>query len=117
MTATTTKSAFWRGFRDGFPFILGAAPFGLLFGVLATEAGLNVAQVMSMGVLVIAGASQFTALSQMQENAPVIMVLALSLWGYVMGLTGILIGIPLTSLLIIYFKRFVWPAVQEIGSE
>lgn len=79
MTATTTKSAFWRGFRDGFPFILGAAPFGLLFGVLATEAGLNVAQVMSMGILVIAGASQFTALSQMQENAPVIMVLAAAL--------------------------------------
>ncbi|MGB5557130.1 MAG: AzlC family ABC transporter permease [Paracoccaceae bacterium] len=79
MPVTTTKSAFWRGFRDGSPFILGAAPFGLLFGVLATEAGMNLVEVMSMGVLVIAGASQFTALAQMQENAPVVMVLAAAL--------------------------------------
>ncbi len=79
MPAATTKSAFWRGFRDGLPFVLGATPFGLLFGVLGTEAGLNLVEVMSMSVLVIAGASQFTALSQMQENAPVIMVLLAAL--------------------------------------
>ncbi len=79
MPVTTTKTAFWRGLRGGSPFILGAAPFGILFGVIATEAGLNIVEVMSMGVLVIAGASQFTALSQMQENAPVIMVLAAAL--------------------------------------
>ena len=79
MPATTTKSAFWRGFRDGSPFILGVMPFGLLFGVLGTEAGLDLVEVMGMSVLVIAGAAQFTALSQMQENAPVIMVLAAAL--------------------------------------
>lgn len=79
MPVTTTKSAFWRGFRDGLPFVLGATPFGLLFGVLGTEAGLNLVEVMSMSVLVVAGASQFTALSQMQDNAPVIMVLAAAL--------------------------------------
>ena len=79
MAATSTVSAFWRGFRDGLPFILAAAPFGLVFGVLATEAGLNLVEVMSMSVLVIAGASQLAALAQMQENAPVIMVLAAAL--------------------------------------
>lgn len=79
MPATTTKSAFWRGFRDGSPFILGVMPFGLLFGVLGTEAGLDLVEVMGMSVLVIAGAAQFAALSQMQENAPVIMVLAAAL--------------------------------------
>lgn len=79
MPVATTKSAFWRGLRDGSPFILGAAPFGVLFGVLGTEAGLNLVEVMSMSVLVIAGASQFTALSQMHDNAPVIMVLVAAL--------------------------------------
>jgi len=79
MPGTTTKTSFWRGFRRGLPFILGAAPFGLLFGVLASEAGLTFAEVMSMSVLVIAGASQFTALSQMHENAPILMVLLASL--------------------------------------
>lgn len=79
MAAATTKSAFWRGFRDGFPFVLAAMPFGLVFGVLATEAGLNLVEVMSMSVLVIAGASQFAALTQMQDNAPVVVVLVSAL--------------------------------------
>ncbi len=79
MPTATPKSAFWRGFSQGLPFVLGVAPFGLVFGVVATEAGFDLLKVMSMGVLVIAGAAQFTALAQMQDNAPVIMVLAASL--------------------------------------
>lgn len=79
MASTATKSTFWRGFRDGSPFILGIAPFGLVFGVLATEAGLNLLEVMGMCVLVIAGAAQFAALAQMQDNAPVILVVAAAL--------------------------------------
>ncbi|MEE9387364.1 MAG: AzlC family ABC transporter permease [Paracoccaceae bacterium] len=79
MTTATPKSAFWSGFRNGLPFILGATPFGMLFGILATEAGFDLAQVMGMTIVVIAGAAQFTALAQMQDSAPVLMVLAASL--------------------------------------
>jgi len=79
MASSAPKAAFWRGFRIGLPFILAAAPFGLLFGVIATEAGFDVIQVLGMGFLVIAGAAQFTALAQMQDAAPVIVVLAASL--------------------------------------
>ena len=62
MTSTTTKSAYWMGVRDGAPFILVAAPFAVLFGVIATEVGLNLFEVMSFSFVVIAGAAQFTAL-------------------------------------------------------
>ena len=79
MTTATDKSTFWQGFRDGMPFVLGVAPFALLFAVIATEAGFDVLKIMVMSYLVIAGAAQFTALAQMQENAPVFMVLAASL--------------------------------------
>jgi len=79
MVESSTRSTFWRGFWAGMPFTLAVSPFGLAFGVLATEAGLNLIEVMSMSVLVIAGAAQFTALSQMQENAPVIVVLIAAL--------------------------------------
>jgi predicted branched-subunit amino acid permease len=72
---TTSKSAFWSGFRDCAPFILVAAPFGMLFGVAATEAGLNLIQIMSMTVLVIAGAAQFTALILLQEQAPTFIII------------------------------------------
>lgn len=68
-------TAFWRGMRDGAPFIIVIVPFGLLFGVVAREAGWDMAQILGMSVLVIAGASQFTALQLMEENAPVLIVI------------------------------------------
>lgn len=74
-----TKAAFWNGFLDCFPFILVVVPFGLLFGVVATEAGLNLLETMSMTVLVIAGAAQFTALALLQEQAPTIVVILAAL--------------------------------------
>lgn len=74
-----TKLTYGRGVRDGLPFILVIVPFAMLFGVVATEAGLDLAQVMAMTVLVIAGAAQFAAVQQMVDNAPVFMVLATAL--------------------------------------
>lgn len=76
MASTATRSAFWRGFRIGTPFVFGVAPFALVFGVIATEAGLNIYEVMGMCILVIAGAAQIAALVQMQDAAPVLVVVA-----------------------------------------
>ncbi len=78
-TKSHTKTAFWRGFREGLPFILIVAPFGILFGVVGTEAGLNILQVMSFAVLVIAGAAQFSAVTLLADNAPTIIVLITAL--------------------------------------
>jgi len=79
VSASTEKSIFLLGFSHGAPFVLVILPFGLLFGVVATEAGLNVAEVMGMSVVVLAGAAQFTAISLMQENAPTVIVILTSL--------------------------------------
>lgn len=83
MTTSTprapVKSAFWAGFRDGLPFILVVVPFSLLFGVVATDAGLNAAQAMGFTVLVIAGAAQFAAVQLMVENAALPLVLLAAL--------------------------------------
>lgn len=73
------RQAFWLGFRHGGPFILVVAPFGLVFGVVATEAGLNVVQTMAFSIAVIAGAAQLTALQMMTDNAPVAIILATAL--------------------------------------
>ena len=75
MTSTTRKSAYRQGIIDAAPFILVIIPFATLFGVLATEAGLNVFETMAFSIVVIAGAAQFTALQLMQENVPTVIVL------------------------------------------
>lgn len=78
MSSPETK-ALLRGCLAALPFVIVVAPFALLFGVVATEAGLDVAQVMLFSISVFAGASQFAALQLMQEQAPVLVVLATSL--------------------------------------
>lgn len=73
------SSSYRMGVIDGAPFLLIIIPFSILFGVVATEAGLPVLQVLSFSVAVIAGAAQFTAVSLLSEHAPVLMVIAASL--------------------------------------
>lgn len=70
MSPSNTRTAFWRGFRAALPFSLMVVPFGTIFGVIAIEAGLDLLEAMSMTVLVIAGASQLTALQLMMDDAP-----------------------------------------------
>lgn len=75
----TTNSIFWQGARDGAPFVLVIVPFSLLFGVVATEAGLSVLETLSFSVLVIAGAAQFTALQLLTDGAPTLIALVSAL--------------------------------------
>ncbi|WP_121630199.1 AzlC family ABC transporter permease [Tropicibacter alexandrii] len=79
MPHASTRSAFLRGLRDGFPFLMVIAPFATLFGVIATEAGLDIFETLSFSVVVIAGAAQFTAIQLMSENAPTLVVLVSAL--------------------------------------
>lgn len=39
--------------------------------------------------------------------SPAIILLALSVWGYVGGIVGLIVGLPLTTILIAYYKEFV----------
>ncbi|MBF9058902.1 branched-chain amino acid ABC transporter permease [Rhodobacterales bacterium HKCCSP123] len=79
MSASSPRAAYRRGVSAALPFVIVVAPFGLLFGVVGTEAGLDIAQVMGFTVLVIAGASQFTALQLMADGAPTLIVVASAL--------------------------------------
>ncbi|QYX55824.1 AzlC family ABC transporter permease [Roseovarius sp. SCSIO 43702] len=74
-----TKSPYWQGVRAGLPFIVILAPFGVLFGVVATEAGLNLFEAVTMSALTIAGASQFTAIQLLQDGVPTLIVIAAAL--------------------------------------
>jgi 4-azaleucine resistance transporter AzlC len=60
--ATTSPWAeFLAGGRDTIPLIIGAIPFGLIFGTLATASGLSFVGTMAMSAIVFAGSAQFIA--------------------------------------------------------
>lgn len=53
------RSEFIAGIRDTFPLVVGAIPFGLIFGALAVNQGLSPAAAMGFSLFVFAGSSQF----------------------------------------------------------
>ena len=59
----TRSQEFTQGARDMLPMLLGAIPFGIIFGSLAGAAGLSVWQTLGMSLRVFAGSAQFIALS------------------------------------------------------
>lgn len=56
------QAEFWAGCRAIFPLVVGAIPFGIIFGTLAASSGLSFAGTMSMSAFVFAGSSQFIAI-------------------------------------------------------
>ncbi|SIQ16758.1 Predicted branched-chain amino acid permease (azaleucine resistance) [Paracoccus thiocyanatus] len=64
-----------HGFVQALPFILVLLPFGMLFGVVSSDAGLDLGQILGFTVLVLAGASQFTAVQLMTDHAPALVVI------------------------------------------
>ncbi len=60
---SSSLSQFFEGAKDTFPLIVGAIPFGIIFGTLAATAGLSFAATMGMSLFVFAGSSQFVCVS------------------------------------------------------
>lgn len=71
----SVREMFLQGAVKALPFLIVMIPFSVLFGVVATEAGIDVAQVIGFSVLVLAGASQFTAVQLLSDNASVVIVI------------------------------------------
>jgi len=64
MSDQASKSReFFLGARDTLPMIVGAIPFGVLFGALAATAGMPFWATMAMSLFVFAGSSQFVAVT------------------------------------------------------
>ncbi|TLX59928.1 branched-chain amino acid ABC transporter permease [Stutzerimonas nosocomialis] len=66
---------FLHGCRDILPLILGAIPFGIIFGTLSIGAGLSSWQAMGMSALVFAGSAQFIAVTLITGGAGALVVL------------------------------------------
>ncbi len=66
---STPRSEFWAGVRDSFPLVLGAVPFGIIFGTLAESGGLSFGAALAFSAIVFAGSAQFIALGMVTAGA------------------------------------------------
>lgn len=66
----TKRREFLAGCRDELPILLGVAPFGMIYGVLALGAGLPAFTAQAMSSIVFAGSAQFVATQLIREDTP-----------------------------------------------
>ena len=76
-------SEFLRGVKAELPILLGVTPFGMIYGVLATNAGLSTFDAQAMSAVVFAGSSQFMLVQLVALGTPAIMMI---LTGFVINL-------------------------------
>jgi 4-azaleucine resistance transporter AzlC len=55
------RAEFFSGIKAQLPILIGVIPFGMIYGVLALEAGLSIAAAQSMSFIIFAGSSQIVA--------------------------------------------------------
>ena len=65
---------FISGVRDTVPLLLGALPFGLIYGAVAATSGLSMTAAVAMSAFVFAGASQFIAVGLVAVQTPVAII-------------------------------------------
>jgi len=61
--------------RAEFPLLISVFPFGMIYGVLALNAGLSLAAAQSMSWMVFAGSSQFIAAKLIRDAAPAMLII------------------------------------------
>lgn len=61
--------------RDTFPLLLGAFPFGLIYGTVAVTSGVSLAAAMAMSAFVFAGSAQFIAVGLVAAQTPVAIII------------------------------------------
>ena len=80
---TSPIQEFLLGIKGELPILLGVTPFGMIYGALATNAGLAVWDAQAMSSVVFAGSSQFMFIQLVNLGAPAIMMI---ITGFVINL-------------------------------
>jgi len=81
--AIAKRTEFLNGLRAELPILLGVAPFGMIYGVLAVAAGLSPWDAQAMSAVVFAGSSQFMLVQLVSLGTPALIML---LTGFVINL-------------------------------
>ena len=66
----TSTRQFLAGVKAELPILIGVAPFGMIYGILALSGGMSAAAAQSMSWVVFAGSAQFIMAQMIGEGAP-----------------------------------------------
>jgi 4-azaleucine resistance transporter AzlC len=97
----SSRSEFFAGIRAELPILIGVAPFGAIYGVLAINAGLPVNVAQAMSSIIFAGSSQFIFTQMVSAGTP----------AFVMILT-----VGIVNLRHILYSASIAPYIQNLSS-
>ncbi len=71
---STRRGEFLAGMRATLPLILGAIPFGIIYGAFGVGSGLSPAATLGMSLFVFAGSAQFIAAGLVAQDSGVVLI-------------------------------------------
>ena len=114
------------GFLNLIPFLqtLGLIPMALLSLLKSTETGENFWLIFGLSLLVLCVVQSIQDLfltpkimGKAMGLNPAIILLSLSIWGTLLGFVGLIVALPLTTLCLSYYKRFILMEHSKIEKE
>ena len=72
---STPRREFFNGMKDTIPMIVGAIPFGIIFGALGVNSGLSVWAVLGFSSIVFAGSAQFIAAGLVAQQVNILFII------------------------------------------
>ena len=94
--------------------LIGLIPAGLLALVHAVQSGTNIWMVLGLTGLVFVGVQIIQdvilvpkIMGKVTGLNPAMMMLSLTIWGKLLGLLGMIIALPVTYLLLVYYRRLI----------
>jgi len=114
------------GFLNLIPYLqtLGLIPMALLSLLKSTETGENFWLIFGLSLLVLCVVQSMQDLfltpkimGKAMGLNPAIILLSLSIWGTLLGFVGLIVALPLTTLCLSYYKRFILMEHSKIEKE
>jgi 4-azaleucine resistance transporter AzlC len=108
------RAEFLAGARAELPLVLGVVPFGLIYGVLAGDAGIAPEAAVAMSAIIFAGSAQFIATQMLASEAPAVILL---LTTFVVNLRHVLYSASLAPALRPLRPGWRWPLAYLLTDE
>ncbi len=71
----TPRAALLAGMKDTIPLVVGAIPFGIIFGTLSSASGLSPGAALAMSAFVFAGSAQFISLGLLAAGSSIPLII------------------------------------------
>ena len=74
LAVVSFREAFFEGFRDAVPVLIGIVPYAMIVGVAAVAVGIVAVDAIGMSLVVFAGASQLAAMDLIARSTPIVVI-------------------------------------------